>query len=183
MTEDPLNSVYSYVENAYIRLQAGDLLNRCLDEGSEAPIQQLIEGLVLAGPQNIQVLKEILAETEQRRSQVSEDIQQLLADLEKSLKAYGVHLEGVRKPRSMMRMTQAGFLKLLRQQDINDENTQVACLQILKDSRELMTSLGSRLKLLERIGTYLRDWLLGLTYQSIHQDGSLPSPTPPARPH
>ncbi len=128
MVEDPLNPVFSYVEKAYIRLQAGDLLNRCLDEGSETPIQHMIEGLVLAGPQNIQVLREILAETEKRRSQVGEDIRQLLEGMYKSLKSYGVSLDKTLSVRSISHMTQARFLKLLRQQEVVDEGTQVACL-------------------------------------------------------
>jgi hypothetical protein len=31
MVDDPLDSVYSIVERTYIRLQAGDILNRCLE--------------------------------------------------------------------------------------------------------------------------------------------------------
>ena len=183
MGENPIDSVQGYIENANIRMQAGDLLNRCLDEGCEAPIQQLIEELVLAGPQNIQVLHEILSETEQRRTQVSDDIQQLSLGVEASLETYGIHLGDARSPRSTVRMSQSGFLKLLRQQQVNDEITQLACLQILKDARELMESLEFRLRLLKKIEAYIRDWLLGLTYQSVHQSERHSSTTPPARPH
>ena len=79
MTDDPLDAVYSYVERAYIRLQAGDILIRCLDEGNSAPIQQMVEALVLAGPHSMGVLQEILAEAEQRKGQIIDDLQQLKA--------------------------------------------------------------------------------------------------------
>jgi hypothetical protein len=79
MSDDPLDAVYSYVERAYIRLQAGDVLIRCLDEANAAPIQQMVETLVLAGPGSIGVLQEILAEAEQRKAQILDDLHQLKA--------------------------------------------------------------------------------------------------------
>ena len=79
LADDPLDAVYSYVERAYIRLQAGDVLIRCLDDGSAAPIQQMVEALVLAGPRSMGVLQEILAEAEQRKGQIVDDLHQLKA--------------------------------------------------------------------------------------------------------
>ncbi len=79
MADDPLDAVYSYVERAYIRLQAGDVLIRCLDEATAAPIQQMVETLILAGPGSISVLQEILAEAEQRKGQILDDLHQLKA--------------------------------------------------------------------------------------------------------
>jgi hypothetical protein len=79
MSDDPLDAVYSYVERAYIRLQAGDVLIRCLDEANAAPIQQMVETLVLAGPGSIGVLQEILVEAEQRKAQILDDLHQLKA--------------------------------------------------------------------------------------------------------
>jgi hypothetical protein len=81
MTDDPLDAVYSYVERAYIRLQAGDVLIRCLDEGNAAPIQQMVEALVLAGPRSMGVLQEVLAEAEQRKGQIMDDLHQLKAQV------------------------------------------------------------------------------------------------------
>ena len=81
MIDDPLDAVYSYVERAYIRLQAGDILIRCLDEGNSAPIQQMVEALVLAGPRSMGVLQEILAEAEQHKGQIIDDLQQLKAQV------------------------------------------------------------------------------------------------------
>jgi hypothetical protein len=79
MSDDPLDAVYSYVERAYIRLQAGDVLIRCLDEANAAPIQQMVETLILAGPGSIGVLQEILSEAGQRKAQIVDDLHQLKA--------------------------------------------------------------------------------------------------------
>ncbi len=81
MSHDPLDDVYSFVERAYIRLQAGDVLIRCMEEGNPAPLHQMVEGLILAGPQSINILREIMAEAGQRKLQVVDDLNQLSSDL------------------------------------------------------------------------------------------------------
>jgi hypothetical protein len=48
MVDKPLESVFSYVERAYMRLQAGDVLIRCLEDNSLEPIQEMVQGLVQA---------------------------------------------------------------------------------------------------------------------------------------
>ncbi len=166
MAHDPLDDVYSFVERAYIRLQAGDVLIRCLEEGSPAPIQGMVEGLVVAGPQSINVLREIMAEAGQRKAQVMDDLHQLFNDLEHSLKSYGVALSNSKSTLGMTQLTPARFLSMLREQGITEEKIQIDCLKLLRDSRELMVSLANHVRLLEEIETYLKDWLWGLAYQS-----------------
>ena len=56
MSDDAITAVYDFVERAYIRLQAGEVLNHCLDKGDAVPLHNLVEGLVLAGPQSLSVL-------------------------------------------------------------------------------------------------------------------------------
>ncbi len=169
MAEDPLNTVYAYAERAYVRLQAGDLLIRCIEEGSPAPMQQMVEGLVLAGPQSLSALQEMLAVTGQQKSQAMDDIHQVFAEFENNLKKYGVRLKGIKTPLALARLSPVRFLKILRDQQIADEKMQIACMQLLKDSREVMRSLAAHLQLLEDIETYLQDWMWGLAYQSARQ--------------
>ena len=153
-----------------MRLQAGDILIRCLEESSTAPAQQMVESLVLAGPRNLTALREALAETEQRKMQIREDLHHLLRNLEDSLKSYGVNLEGSGNIEAITGLSQTGFLAFLRNQDIQDIETQRACLQILKDSRELIEVLSSRYLLLQEIEAYLQDWIWGLMVEAWHQD-------------
>lgn len=169
MKEDPLEAVYSYVERAYIRLQAGDVLMRCMEEGSTSPVQQMVEGLVLAGPQSLSTLQEILAEAGQRKSQVIDDLHQVFSELEKGLRNHGVNIHGLRDALSVTRLTSSNFLILLREQNISNEQDQVACLQLLMNSKELMVSLAGHIRLLEDIEKYLQDWSWGLVYQSARQ--------------
>jgi hypothetical protein len=170
MSNDPLDAVYSYVERAYLRLQAGDLLIRCLEEGSTEPLHQMVEGLVLAGPVSISAMREILAETGRRKVQVQEDLQHVLKGLDSSLRSYGVRLVGHSAGLSLTSLTPVALMALLRQQEIHDNASQVACLQILKESRDLFDSMAGRLKLLEDVEHYLQDWLWGIAFQSTHKD-------------
>lgn len=170
MPDDPLNAVYAYAERAYIRMHAGDLIMRCLEEGSPAPIQQMVEGLVLAGPQNIEVLKEILVEVAQRKSQLEDDANQILTEMVNGLKRCGVVLPGNRSPRSLVRMSALTLVKLLREQDITDEKIQADSLEILRNTKELVKGILGSIRLLSEIERHLQDWLWGLAYQSARQD-------------
>jgi hypothetical protein len=170
MENDPLEAVYSFVERAYIRLQAGDLLFRCMEERDLSPLQSWVEGLVYAGPKNLDALREILAEVSERQSQSDEDIRQVIQDFRRSLKSFGVRLLGFESGVSLARLTPVRFLSMLREQGIAEEETQVACLQLLRDTRDLATSLATYARLLDEIETYLQDWLWGLMYQTAHQE-------------
>jgi hypothetical protein len=169
MDDDPLENVYSYVERAYVRLQAGDLLIRCMEESSAFPIQNLVEGLVMAGPQSINALREILAEAERRKAQIQDDLHQLVRDLDRNLNSYGLHLSGELRDMALTSLSSIGILALMREQHINDSDTQTSCLQLIRDSRDLIESLVSRLILLDEIKYYLEDWLWGVAFQSARQ--------------
>ena len=121
---DPLGSVFSFVERAYLRLQASDVLTHCLEDGNTAPLQSLVEELVIAGPQSLRAIREILIEVKSRKVQLKEDLYQINSRLE----------DGI--------------------------NTQI-----------LLESTRGHLNLLDELEYYIRDWLLGIMYQSIRQDG------------
>jgi len=170
MQHDPLSSVYSYVERAYIRMQAGDLLLRCMDEGEITPILQMVEGLVLAGPQSLIALREILSETTTRKAEIQDDLTQLWAVFEEQLKSYGFSLKTAHIPKPTTSLAQIDFLKLMREQHINDLQTQKACLQLLKDNRDALESLANRYQLFGEIEVFLQDWLWGVAFQSVHHE-------------
>lgn len=167
---DPsLDAVYMYVEQAYLRMQAGDVLIRCMDEGSIIPMQQIVEGLILAGPDSLAVLREILAEASQRKVQVQDDLHQVYVQFVSSLESYGAYLSGYQSALSLMRLTPRRFLHLLREQDISNK-TQIACLQLLQETRSLIKHLAVQLHLLEDIAHYLQDWMWGMVYDAARED-------------
>ncbi|MCL4561119.1 MAG: hypothetical protein M1281_10945 [Chloroflexi bacterium] len=169
MADDSLENIYAYAERAYIRLQAGDVLIRCLEDASVTPMHQLVEALVLAGPDSLDVLREILAETNSRKVQVGDDLQQVLRGLKTNLEDYGIRLRGVKKPLALTRLKPVRFLSLLRAQGVTEEQIQTTCLQLLHDARELVFSLEVNYSLLEEIEQYLDDWIWGVFYQTVRQ--------------
>jgi hypothetical protein len=166
---DPLDDVYSFVERAYTRLQAGDVLFRCLEEEDIAPIRNWVEGLVLAGPESLVVLREILNEVDQRKKQSQEDIRQVLQDFNVSLQSFGVHLKERQNARALIKMTPEGFLSMLYHQEIMQEETQISCLQLRNDTDDLIKDLETHSRMLVEIEIYISDWLWVLVYKSTHR--------------
>ena len=169
MVNKPSSSIYSIVEKAYFRLQAGDVLTHCLEDGSTEPVHEMIQEMVLAGPQSLDALREILGEAMKRKAQVYDDLNQLTNQLSIILKGYGISLERQGGNQVLQSLTEHQLLDMLDEQNIVEAEERSGCLQVLQDSQELITTLNGKILLLESIETYLQDWLWGLTYQYIKQ--------------
>lgn len=178
MANKPTTSLYSIVEKAYFRLQAGDVLTHCIEDGSTHPIHEMIQDMVLAGPQNLDAVREILGETSKRKSQVRDDLNQVTNQLSIILKGYGVSLEAQGGSQVLQTMSEKQFVELMDEQGVAEKETRTNSLQVMKDSQELINTLNGKILLLENIETYLQDWLWGLTYQSIRQSGGEETPPP-----
>jgi hypothetical protein len=167
---NPLDAVYSFIERAYVRLQAGDLIFRCLEVRSLNPLQSWVESLVLAGPQNLEVFREILQEVDERKAQSAEDLQQVITNFENNLQSYGVKVGEPKRPLALSKLTAARFLSLIVEQGVTEQKNQIACLELLRDTRELISTLNTHAGLLREIEIYIKDWMWGLVYVSAHQD-------------
>jgi MarR-like DNA-binding transcriptional regulator SgrR of sgrS sRNA len=169
MVNRPTSAIYSIVEKAYFRLQAGDVLTHCMEDGSTMPIHEMIQEMVLAGPQSLDALREILGEAMKRKTQVYDDLNQVTNQLSIILKGYGINLEPQGGKQVLQTMNEKQLLDLMDGQAIVEKEARSGCLQVLKDSQELITTLNGKIQLLANIETYLQDWLWGLTYQFIRQ--------------
>ncbi len=167
MGNKPSASIYSIVEKAYFHLQAGDVLSHCMEDGTTVPIHEMIQEMVLAGPQSLEALREILAEAMKRKSQVHDDLSQVVNQLSIILKGYGIKLEASVGNQILQSIDEHELTDLMDAQKIFDAETRSGCLQVMKDSRELISTLKGKIELLDNIEKYLRDWLWGLTYQFI----------------
>jgi hypothetical protein len=165
MGSRPGSSIYSIVEKAYFRLQAGDVLTRCLEVGSTEPLHGMIQEMVVAGPRSMDALREILMETAKRKSQVYDDLNQVTNQLSIILKGYGIGLEKQGGNQGLQNLSEMQLMVMLDEEHIEDEETRTSSSMVLKDSQELMATLHSKIALLENIETYLLDWLWGLAYQ------------------
>jgi hypothetical protein len=167
MVNKPTSSIYSIVEKAYFRLQAGDVLSHCLEDGSSEPIHEMIQEMVMAGPQSLDALREILGEANKRKGQVYDDLNQVTNQLSIILHGYGISQERLGGNLAVQTLNEEELLIMLDEQDIVGGEERSGCVQILKDSQDLIAVLNSKIQLLENIETYLQDWLWGLTYQYI----------------
>jgi len=161
-----MDNSLSYSERDFIRIKVGDVLMLCLEDSSVAPIQKLVESLVVIGPDSIAVLREMLSEASKRKTQVNDDQNQVLQGLMDNLDSLGLTFSPVGKPGTVLRMRPARFYDLMKKQGIHDEVVQIQCLQLLQDSRDLLIGLSSKLDLLKRIEEYLEDWTWGVYYLS-----------------
>lgn len=169
MSDDPIEDVFSYVERAYLRLQAGDILIRCLEDNSILPIQQIVEGLILAGPQSLEELRQVMAETTARKLQVEDDLSQVYRDMKRVLLEYGVIFPNREDFRDTLTLTPMEILVLMKNQGVEESGSQAACLRVFQDSRDIINNLNNHLGLLSEIEKYIRDWLYSLTYQQTRQ--------------
>jgi len=172
MNEDSLPAVYDFVERAYLRLQAGEVLNHCLDKGDYMPMQTLVEELVLVGPQSLAVMREIIAEVASRKAQLQDDRSQIFHKLVKNLRHYGIRLTRYYTPHSIGQANPIIFLAFLNQQGVTEDAAQLHCIRLFQDTQELMDSLGEHFKLLDEIEVYIEDWLWGLIHQFTRQERS-----------
>lgn len=170
MNDDPIKAVYAMVERAHIRMQAGEVLMDCLETSDITPIRVLVEELVLAGPQSLGAVREIMAEVSQRRTQLEDDYNQVAAEFEVDLTSQGVQVKELRIRANLPRLEPDIFIHMLRQQGISDQSRQTNCLGMLRRSQDLAVNLQSHLLLLEELLGYLEDWMWGLVYQSARQE-------------
>src|SRR4030042_3212737 len=167
MVNKPTTPIYAIVEKAYYRLQAGDVLTHCLEDGVTDPIHEMIQEMVLAGPQSLEALREILSETVKRKAQVYDDLNRVTNQLSIILKGYGISVERQGGNQALQSLTEVELSAMLDEQNILESDERAECLQVLKDSQELMATLNGKIQLLENIEKYLQDWLWGLTYKFI----------------
>lgn len=171
MGNKKIKPIYAIIEKAYYRLQAGDVLTHCLEDGSTDPIHGMIQEMVLAGPQSLEALREILAETVKRKVQVNDDLNQVTNQLSIILKGYGISLESQVSNQILQFLNEDELSGILDDHHIFEADERKGCLQVLKDSQELIATLYSKIGLLGKIENYLQDWLWGLTYQHIKLSG------------
>lgn len=182
MNDDAATAAYEFVERVYVRLEAGEVINHCLDHCDTAPLKTLVEGLVMVGPQSLAVLRELISEAASRKVQLQEARNTIFRKLILNLRECGVKLEGQYTSFNITRLTPAKFGDILRQHSVTDERVLDRCLRLVNESLELLGGLDENFRLLEEIEEYTQDWLWVLIYQAARQEwtdfsGSAPTTT------
>lgn len=79
-----------YIDQHYLAEQAEVLLQQCLEQRSAAPLQALVERLVVEGPHNLPALHAMWKVIAQRRTQIEQDAYSLWHDLRRLLAGQGL---------------------------------------------------------------------------------------------
>jgi len=133
-------------------------------------MQELVEGLVLAGPQSMNTLHEIVQETGQRRAQVQDDLQRLYGEFQKKLIKRRLRVsDQFPDALTFTQMDEENFYQMLVSHGITGEDEQTDFFQIFQETQDLMSSLVENIQLFVEIENILRDWLWALAYQSAHE--------------
>lgn len=169
MFDKSLEYVLSMVERAFVRLQAGDVLANCLEEESTAPLQELVERLVLAGPTSLNALREIRAEVIAQRAELQNEIARIFSNTEEKLISWGVNLDNLSGRTPMHSLETASLGIILRQVDGQDEARLQEYARLLSSTKESMLRLARQILLLNEVDIYLGDWIWGLMYQSARE--------------
>lgn len=168
MTDESLETVFSLVERAFVRKEAGEVLIDCLEKDDITPIQKFVEELVLTGPRSLNALREIRSEVEERKERLHGEIAHQFSVMEMKLQNYDIQLSGLPPSLSLRGFEKAGFAQLLQQMRALDAERQQECLRLIHDGKEVMSLIARQILLLEEMSFYLNDWMWGVIYQSAH---------------
>ena len=174
MADESLDFLLKTAGREYLRARLDLVIRECFETANPEPIHKFIQKLVLAGPSTLELLQEIEAEVHLRRDQVRDDLHQVLDGLRENLLSQGIQVSEERQIRLLTKGKPEKIQKLLHAQGIVDRCIQNECMQLLRDSHELVKTLDLRLHLLDEMDIYVEDWMWGLYYQSIRPVGTHP---------
>jgi hypothetical protein len=182
-----LDDLLSIAERAYVRMQAGELISQCLDQGDQAPLDNLVQQLVLAGAPSLSILREILDEIRSTRSTLRQEGLALRQDLKEALAGFGVHLPKLLSadpPEAFRRICGQGLREEIREaaRELTAED-QAVLDEICVDASGRVAKIAARLALLGHLDSSVRDWLASLAYEAARANRGPESPEPTIRMH
>jgi hypothetical protein len=180
----PLDDLLNFAHQSYVRMEAEQLINECLELGDPAPFNDLIEGLVLAGTSSIMLLREVLEEVISFKSSLAQEGLGIRQDLVDALSEFGVHLPQllyVDAPEAFRQISneylKLGFNKISDLVCMEDE---VLLEEICMEAGERVRLIARRLAMVKNFEDAVRDWMRCLAYEAIRSsDGNLGSPKVP----
>ena len=176
---EPLENLLTMAERAYVRMQAAELITYCLEQEDLAPLQALVQQLVVAGEISLPVLREIADEIGCAQSALRREGLQAREDLKQALAGFGLHAPQL-LPWELPDLLWSVRSRNLRGQirasvrHLSPEDLQLVD-QVCLEAGERVARIAARLSALGRLETVVRDWLDGLTYQAVRRgpDGPL----------
>ena len=171
----PLDDLLNFAHQSYVRMEAEQLISECLELGTPAPFNDMVEGLVLAGTSSLMLLREILDEVLSAKSLLSQEGLGIRQDLVDALSEFGVHLPRlfyVDMPEAFQQ-TSNKHLKygLTNVSDHLRSEDKILLEEICLEADERVKQIGRRLAMITSFEGSVRDWMRCLAYEAMQRRG------------
>lgn len=177
--DHPLNELLKIAERAYIRMEAEQLIEDCLQLGDASSFDNLVEELVLAGASSLDVLREILLVIRARKSDAGQESINVRQDLMEALAEFDLEmpssLQGSPSDVRLMICSDELSAELRRSIDRLDAEDAFLVEEICQEAGRRVERISYQVALLTRLEAFVLDWIDGLAYESAHAfDDALP---------
>jgi hypothetical protein len=171
--DHPLNELLRIAERAYVRMEAEQLIEDCLQHGDASSFDHLLEELVLAGASSLGVMREILLVIRARKSDAGQEGINVRQDLIDALAEFNLEiptsLQG--NPSEVRLRICAHELseELLKSTDRLNAEDAFLVEEICQEAGRRVERVAYQVTLLSRLEASVLDWMDGLAYESAHE--------------
>ena len=170
VSEASLEDLIALAERSFVRMQAQELIGQYLEEEDQAPLDQLLEGLILAGTSSLAQLRDIIEEIRAMKSSLSLEAMNLRQKLMEALADIGISMPQLPSSEAAEALQQ--IRKLAWSKDARKNLQELGCMdeevlqEICGDAGNRGERISRKLKLLTDIEQLVLDWFECLTYQA-----------------
>ncbi|MBI4771950.1 MAG: hypothetical protein HY784_16440 [Chloroflexi bacterium] len=159
--------LYPLAERAYVRLEAEDLLSRCLKEDDPQPLRDLIDEVLAEERPDLDLLRGLLADLRARRVVLRERLFDTRRQVVTAFQdAWDINLAEFAPPQSLDQFhrlsPEALFAWIERAGHRLADEDRLLLYDVFSEAVGLAGELTVDLRLLDALGRYLGDWIAGL---------------------
>jgi hypothetical protein len=165
-------------EQSFIRIEAEHLINECLQKSDPAPLNRLLEDLVLAGSRSLVAMREILDTIRSLKSTLSQEGLVVREDLMDAIAEFGIYLPQLLSadaPEVFRQICNQGLSREVRRAahmlEIQDEDL---LEEICAEAGARVSTIARRMALLKHFEDLVQDWIEGLAYEIAHGPSESP---------
>lgn len=170
---DPYEEILRLAERSFIRSEAKDLLDQCLEQYDISMFNDLLESLVLQGSSSIAVLQEIMDEVRAAKSELGAQNIGARLELLDALTHLGVEVPETLPSdmsETLLLITSRQYRRVVLKPDSRPTSDDAPLLRdICVHASERMLHISHQIGLLNEIEAAIEDWLDGLAYQAAHE--------------
>ncbi|MEJ2013553.1 MAG: hypothetical protein P8X64_15180 [Anaerolineales bacterium] len=171
--DEPLDELLSFAERTYVRMQAEQLINDCLQRGDPDPFYELLAELILAGAPSLAILREVLDVIRVMKSELSRNGMSVRQDLIQAMSEFGIYLPRIlsaEAPDAFRQICSRSLRDHVRNLASNLELEDINLLEeICIEAGGKVTSIAGQMAILTQLEASVHDWMEGLAYEAAHE--------------